>query len=88
MEIVYMAANPRKLENTHFFFLSFPRRIFHSSHDRMPLSQEKVQEWVAEFMKATSGGGGGTPTDWKKLQDLMSKRVTVREASENPPTFG
>jgi hypothetical protein len=48
------------------------------------MSQEKVQEWVAEFMKATSGGGGGTPTDWKKLQDLMSKRVTVREASENP----
>lgn len=28
-------------------------------------------------MAATSGGGQGTPTDWKKLQDLMSKRVTV-----------
>ena len=48
----------------------------------MHLSQEKVQEWVAEFMKTTSGGGGGKPTDWKKLQDLMSKRVTVRDERE------
>ena len=47
--------------------------------ERMPaLTREQVQVWVDDFLKATSGGGGATPTDWKKLQDLMSKRIAVR----------
>ena len=43
------------------------------------LTAEQVQTWVDNFLKATSGGGGATPaTDWKALQDLMSKRVQVQ----------
>jgi hypothetical protein len=41
------------------------------------MTKEQVQTWVNDFLQATSGGGGGTPTDWKKLQELMSKRVEV-----------
>jgi len=45
---------------------------------KMPrMTDEQVKTWVEQFMTATSGGGGGTATDWKMLQDLMSKRVTV-----------
>ena len=52
---------------------------------RMPaLSKEQVRKWVDEFLLATSGKWAQDrledpprPTDWKKLEDLFSKRAEV-----------
>lgn len=47
------------------------------------MTQEAVQKWVDDFMTATSGGGDPKcPTDWKKIQELMSKRCTVEMPGE------
>ena len=59
---------------SHSFFKAFSALM-------APLTQEAVQKWVDDFMKATSGGGDPKcPTDWKRIEELMSKRCTVRNS--------
>ena len=62
--------------------ICFPR-LFKDAFSALmaPLTQEAVQKWVDDFMKATSGGGDPKcPTDWKRIEELMSKRCTVRNS--------
>jgi len=62
--------------------ICFPRLFKDAFSSLMaPLTQEAVQKWVDDFMKATSGGGDPKcPTDWKRIEELMSKRCTVRNS--------
>ena len=48
------------------------------------LGKEQVRKWVDDFLLATSGKWASDrledpsrPTDWKKLEDLFSKRAEV-----------